>query len=99
MPPSTKASPAPAVKSWAGSRTPTTFFPGALHTVGEIFARFPDVDWLSSLALSTWTRWPLHRRELAVEGFPAPPLLDGGCLPAARHYGWIPQESTFSRSL
>lgn len=72
--------------------------PGALRAVGEIFANFPDVRWLSSLALSTWTVDGRCLGTAAIEGYSHQALLEGGYLPGgARHYGWIPQESTFWR--
>jgi glycosyltransferase involved in cell wall biosynthesis len=72
--------------------------PGALRAVGEIFARFPEVEWLSSLALGTWSENETCIGYSSIEGFSREAFLDGGYLPgAARHYGWIPQESTFWR--
>lgn len=72
--------------------------PGALRAVGEIFARFPEVEWLSSLALSTWTAEGNCQGVSHIEGYSREAFLEGNYLPgAARHYGWIPQESTFWR--
>jgi glycosyltransferase involved in cell wall biosynthesis len=72
--------------------------PGALHSVGEIFAQFPDVAWLSSLALQTWNPAGRCIGVSSIEGYSRAAFLDGGYLPGARrHYGWIPQESTFWR--
>ncbi|MDD2765434.1 MAG: glycosyltransferase family 2 protein [Opitutaceae bacterium] len=72
--------------------------PGALRAVGEIFARFPEVQWLSSLALSTWTPTGSCVGVSIVEGFSRTAFFDGGYLPGgARLYAWIPQESTFWR--
>lgn len=72
--------------------------PGALRAVGEIFARFPEVEWLSSLALSTWTPEGRCVGVSPIEGFSREGFLDGCYLPgAAQHYAWIPQESTFWR--
>jgi glycosyltransferase involved in cell wall biosynthesis len=71
---------------------------GALRAVGEIFARFPEVEWLSSLALSTWTPAGSCAGVATIDGYARAAFLDGGYLPGgARHYGWIPQESTFWR--
>jgi glycosyltransferase involved in cell wall biosynthesis len=72
--------------------------PGALRAVGEIFSRFPEIDWLSSLSLSSWTQDGTCRGYATIEGYSRDAFLDGGYLPgSARHYGWIPQESTFWR--
>lgn len=72
--------------------------PGALRAVGEIFARFPEVEWLSSLALSTWTPSGSCVGVANVEGYSHAAFIDRGYLPGGdRHYGWIPQESTFWR--
>jgi glycosyltransferase involved in cell wall biosynthesis len=72
--------------------------PGALRAVGEIFARFPEVEWLSSLALSTWTPAGSCAGVASIDGYAREAFWDGGYLPGgARHYGWIPQESTFWR--
>lgn len=72
--------------------------PGALHTVGEIFARFPSIEWLSSLSLSTWTPAGRCIGVSSIESYSRSAFLDGGYLPGGpRHYGWIPQESTFWR--
>jgi glycosyltransferase involved in cell wall biosynthesis len=73
-------------------------FPWTLRTVGEIFARFPEIDWLSSLAPSTWSPEGHPLGVASIEGFSRAAFLDGGYLPGgSRHYGWIPQESTFWR--
>jgi glycosyltransferase involved in cell wall biosynthesis len=72
--------------------------PGALRAIGEIFDRFPDVQWLSSLTLSTWTPTGNCSGTATIEGFSHAAFLEGGYLPGGgRHYGWIPQESTFWR--
>lgn len=72
--------------------------PGALRAVGEIFSRFPDVHWLSSLAGSTWTLEGHCLGTFTLPGFSRAAFLDGDYLPGGvRHYGWIPQESTFWR--
>jgi glycosyltransferase involved in cell wall biosynthesis len=72
--------------------------PGALRAVGEIFARFPDVEWLSSLTLGSWTENGICRGYTTIEGYSRAAFVDGGYLPGGpRHYGWIPQESSFWR--
>jgi len=73
-------------------------FPWTLRTVGEIFARFPEIDWLSSLAPSTWSPAGHSLGVASIDGFSRTAFFDGGYLPGGtRHYGWIPQESTFWR--
>jgi glycosyltransferase involved in cell wall biosynthesis len=73
-------------------------FPWTLRTVGEIFARFPAIDWLASLAPSTWSPGGHSLGVTSIDGFSRAAFLDGCYLPGgARHYGWIPQESTFWR--
>ncbi|MBI2517774.1 MAG: glycosyltransferase [Opitutae bacterium] len=72
--------------------------PGALQTVGIIFRDFPDVQWLTSLSLSTWTASGACAGIASIAGYSRQAFLDGAYLPGgARHYGWIPQESTFWR--
>lgn len=72
--------------------------PGALQAVGEIFSRFPEVEWLSSLAASTWTPSGGCIGVSNINGFSRTAFLDGNYLPGGpRHLGWIPQESTFWR--
>ncbi|MDE3083967.1 MAG: glycosyltransferase [Verrucomicrobiota bacterium] len=70
----------------------------ALRTVGEIFARFPEVEWLASLAPMTWSPAGHCLGVTSIEGFSREAFLDGAYLPGApRHYGWIPQEAAFWR--
>jgi hypothetical protein len=72
--------------------------PGALRAVGEIFARFPGVHWLSSLTLSTWTAEGHCIGASTIAGYARSAFLAGGYLPGGtKHFGWIPQESTFWR--
>lgn len=73
-------------------------FPWTLRTVGEIFASFPEIDWLASLAPSTWSPDGNPLGVTSIDGFSRSAFLDGGYLPGgAHHYGWVPQESTFWR--
>ncbi|MDD3180114.1 MAG: glycosyltransferase family 2 protein [Opitutaceae bacterium] len=72
--------------------------PGALRSIGEIFAHFPEVMWLSSLTVSTWTTDGNWAGVSTLPGYARMAFLEGGYLPGgARHYAWIPQESTFWR--
>lgn len=73
-------------------------FPSTLRAVSEIFARFPEVEWLASLAPSTWSSDGNCLGVSPIEGFSREAFLDGAYLPgAARHHGWIPQETVFWR--
>ena len=73
-------------------------FPWTLRTVGEIFARFPEVQWLASQTVGAWTAAGDCTGMTTLGGFSHEAFLDGNYLPgAARHYGWIPQEATFWR--
>lgn len=73
-------------------------FPSTLRAVGEIFARFPEVEWLASLAPSTWSSDGNCLGVSHIEGFSRAAFLEGAYLPgAARHHGWIPQETVFWR--
>jgi glycosyltransferase involved in cell wall biosynthesis len=72
--------------------------PGALRAVGEIFARYPEVEWSLRLALSTWTIHDNCAGVSAIEGFSRAAFLDGGYLPgAARQYGWIPKKHLLAK--
>jgi hypothetical protein len=75
------------------------YTPWSLHVVGELFARFPGVDWLTSLFQLVWDD---HDRAVActrVPGFNRQGFMRGENLGAgARRRGrWIQQESTFWR--
>lgn len=72
--------------------------PGALRAVGGIFAQFPDIRWISSLSLGTWTPDGRCLGTSTIEGYSTQAMWEGGYLPGGpRQYGWIPQESTFWR--
>ena len=75
------------------------YLPGALHSVGEIFRDFPDIDWLT-------TRFPMaidgNGAVIKIgcfSGFSRHHLLRGDYLPACgwEAMGFIQQESTFWR--
>jgi len=73
-------------------------FPWTLRTVGEIFARFPEIEWLASLAPTQWSPAGHCRGVTRIEGYSRDAFLDGAYLPgAARPLGWIPQEAVFWR--
>jgi hypothetical protein len=76
--------------------------PGSLHTIGELYSRFPEIHWLTSSLPVIWnvrgqvtdcTKRPGFNRELFCRG---------GNLPGESWYArsWIQQESTsWRRSL
>lgn len=73
--------------------------PWTLRTVGELFARFPEVEWVSSLFPMFWdTDGALTGCE-PLQGFSRRAMLAGEFLPTAGPYaqGFIQQESTFWR--
>ena len=85
------------VMAWLNSDD--LYLPGALHVVGEIFARFPHVEWIT-------TMYPLQLDPAGrvvdctyVPGFTRRGFLGGENLMApGRHYTmWVQQESTFWR--
>lgn len=73
--------------------------PWTLHAVGSIFATFPDVRWVSSLAPLTWDYSGLCVGAGACRGFSRAAFLDGCNLPGETFNptGYIQQESTFWR--
>jgi glycosyltransferase involved in cell wall biosynthesis len=73
--------------------------PWTLSAVGEIFARFPEVSWITSLH-----HLLLNERDQAMRcgyaaGYNRPTFRRGANLPGGRWYArsWIQQESTFWR--
>jgi glycosyltransferase involved in cell wall biosynthesis len=73
--------------------------PWTLRTVGMLFARFPEVEWISSLYPMFWdTEGSLTGCE-PLQGFSRRAILAGEFLPVAGAYaqGFIQQESTFWR--
>lgn len=75
------------------------YLPGALAIVVEIFARFPEIEWLTSTRPLFWDRAGRAVRSEAVTGYARAALLSGEHLPRAGEFavGWIQQESTFWR--
>jgi len=72
--------------------------PWTLKTVAEIFSQFPQLEWLASQTVGTWSASGQCLGMSSIGGFSREAFLDGGYLPGAvRQYGWIPQESTFWR--
>jgi glycosyltransferase involved in cell wall biosynthesis len=72
--------------------------PGALHVVGEIFRRFPQIDWLTTLKPGLWDADGYFLGTRETPGYSRAAFLDGLYLPGTRSRGyWIQQESTFWR--
>jgi glycosyltransferase involved in cell wall biosynthesis len=73
-------------------------FPWTLRTVSEIFALFPQVEWLTSQTVGAVTAGGVCSGMTTIGGFSREAFSDGCYLPGgAIHYGWIPQEATFWR--
>ena len=75
------------------------YLPGAFSLVGEIFAAFPQIEWLTSLHSTLLDRLG---RIVQVEprlGYSRSAFLAGENLPGGTHFatGWIQQECTFWR--
>jgi hypothetical protein len=80
--------------------------PWTLHLVGRIFAAFPKIDWISTLAPIVWDCLGLPAVVGGVSGFSRDAFLDGSYAPGVRvagqwvsprSAGFIQQESTFWR--
>lgn len=72
--------------------------PGALETVAEVFATFPSVQWISTLAPGLWDAKGRLAGVQRIPGFSRRAFLDGLYLPGELTRGhWIQQESTFWR--
>lgn len=83
--------------------------PWTLRAVGEVFAAFPEVDWISSLRPMAWDVTGICTEVLHLSGFCREAYLDGANLPgliSSRKLplmpnrcrpGFIQQESTFWR--
>ena len=75
------------------------YTPWALHVVGELFARFPGVDWLTSLFQLVWDDRDRAVACMRASGFNRRAFMRGENL-VTRPRGrgrWIQQESTFWR--
>jgi glycosyltransferase involved in cell wall biosynthesis len=75
------------------------YTPWALSVVGEIFATFPEVEWLTTRFPLRWDERGRAVRCVRRSGYSRAAFLAGENLPAGawRHEGWIQQESTFWR--
>ncbi len=85
------------VMAWINSDD--KYAPWAFAVVGEIFATFPEVEWITSLFPLTWDREGRAVACLREPGFPKGAFLTGDHLVDGRRYArrWIQQESTFWR--
>jgi hypothetical protein len=85
------------VMAWLNSDD--MYFPWTLKTVGSIMAKFPQVEWLTTLQPGWWDWYGTPLGFGNVAGYSREAFLDGCYLPGvgARHVGWIQQESTFWR--
>jgi hypothetical protein len=75
------------------------YLPGSLSMVGEIFARFPQIEWVTTLCPIHWDERGRPVRADHVRGFNRLSFLAGEYLPTpgAFSLGRIQQESTFWR--
>jgi glycosyltransferase involved in cell wall biosynthesis len=74
------------------------FLPGALWLVGDVFSRFPSMEWLSTLKPGWWDANDYFTGCGETPGFSKEAFLDGLNLPGMRSRAhWIQQESTFWR--
>ena len=73
--------------------------PGALSVVGEIFAQFPQIEWLTTTRPLFWDARGRAVRCEALPGFSRSGFLAGEHLPKEGSFGsgFIQQESTFWR--
>ncbi|MEK0450579.1 MAG: hypothetical protein RL088_2847 [Verrucomicrobiota bacterium] len=85
------------VMAWINSDD--AYVPGTFTTVAEIFAQFPEVQWLTTTAQIRWDSEGRIARVLNVPGYSRDAFFAGEHLPLGRNFsvGWIQQESTFWR--
>ncbi len=85
------------VMAWLNSDD--LYVPGSFAVVAEIFAQFPEVQWLTTTAQIRWDAEGRIARVLNVPGYSRDAFLAGEHLPSGGHFsvGWIQQESTFWR--
>jgi glycosyltransferase involved in cell wall biosynthesis len=75
------------------------YMPWAFSVVADIFATFPEVEWITSVYPASWNE---RGQAVAVDftgGFSGRSFFKGGNFPGEGSYGrrWIQQESTFWR--
>ncbi len=75
------------------------YLPWTLSVVGEIFAQFPEVEWLTTLFPLRWDARGRAVRCSQRSGYSREAFMAGEHLPAGhwRYEGWVQQESTFWR--
>ena len=75
------------------------YLPGALEAVGEVFARFPQIEWLTTLHPAACDRESRRHRVRRLPGFHREAFERGEYVVGVNRVwsGWIPQESTFWR--
>jgi glycosyltransferase involved in cell wall biosynthesis len=85
------------VMGWLNSDDKYT--PWALDVVGEIFATFPEIEWLTTLYPLRWDKLGRAVKCSQRTGYSRQGFLRGENLPIGDWYwqGWIQQESTFWR--
>jgi hypothetical protein len=85
------------VLAWLNSDD--AYCPWALSVVGEIFARFPQIEWLTTARTIFWDREGRAVHCPAVSGYARAAFLDGEHFPGGEGFrlGVIQQESTFWR--
>ena len=74
-------------------------FPGALATVSNIFSRFPEINWITSIRPARCNANGVLKPCRKLPGFHREPFFHGEYVQGVLPYwsGWIPQESTFWR--
>jgi len=85
------------VMGWLNSDDKLT--PWALSVVGEIFERYPEIEWLTTLYPLRWDAQGRAVRCSRRDGFSRTAFMAGENLPVGDWYapGWLQQESTFWR--
>jgi glycosyltransferase involved in cell wall biosynthesis len=85
------------VMAWLNSDD--LYLPGALRLVGEVFAAFPEVEWLTSQYQIVWDEAGAARSCQALQGMSSKALLRGQYLTGGPWHavGVVQQESTFWR--
>ena len=83
------------VMAWLNSDD--QYMPGALATVGRIFAKFPEIEWLTSAEPVNMNAQGQPVFVAHLEGFNREAFFRGHWLLGGVGRGWIQQESTFWR--
>lgn len=75
------------------------YLPWTFSVVAEVFTKFPDVAWITTLNPLAWNTRGQAVRCGTIDGFSRASFLRGGNIADQRWYtrGWIQQESTFWR--